>query len=1036
MKEVIKKLVEEEREVVNKEQVADGLKKAVKQAEEKATYRDYSGRIRFGEHKEVTIDSVQTTGFEKVVKAKKKDKLRGIVNDKKTSVIKENASTSVIKDDVITDVVKSDYNGKPYKSPKNSDVVKSARKTGIIKSNDNKAIIKDENIGNIIKNDINTNNPINVENKQNSTKGIYRKSYKNKQAKNDVKSTTIPINENRYSSDIKELSNEGLMISNSQESNISQTNADYITSPLSQPEYKNTFSKVVKERQISLAKKNLVKDNTKADTAINYRSDLAEDKLKSNSEMVSENKLPLSEDRQNETSSTFKNIGISNRNKNYKKNNKTLIGFTKDKISGTIHSAMENSDDEALQTAEKVATVTTTAINILKPEKARRKTTFDKAKTAENIKNLSIKQEFKQDIASSVNYVTGVSNKALKDARKNVISNVRDDIKKYGEDDLGFKAMDDVITTAETVRDVKRAYTATKNSIYKSVNSGTSTIKAIKNTPQTAKNIYQKVQETKRKFNAYKILQTRQRINIIKSKGKQATKKVADLLLKSARDVAVKAAAFSLVIVILIVSICGVVVGAIGNYIWDTSSVLDTTKIIKYISSLDYDQQRNWFAKGKTAVEIASKNDNSSGKSYKYIYAIAKDVPADHFFWYKTADDFESEGIHPNVMVTVGETPEGETKRPIYSGFNEFYYSSDEFLENNRWTTEDYRAALAYMQVKCENLGWLESHIGFVGENKLKQEARTLVEFTYQMPIVVRTIDENSVETYSSSEYEVEASFSKDKTSEYYYFGRKYSVKYLIDNDILKFSTDEAKQKEQKERFYYTYKYGNYAVAALSFPLALQDGETISSRISKHFGEQLSLVYKAPTPNDNKTVYGKVTGKKTTHWATDLSADDGDIIKAPMSGLCIAKQREGRGFEYTISSSYEGSEFKYDGHGYVVKLSCSSGSYIPEGVPTVVTQGQVLGVVANNIEVNNIVPNSENDTENEDIIADCLFPCSTSTTYHNIGGDYFEEYTTPSKNHLHIELYSLPCNFADKKSVKENILAPELFFDYSSEEEN
>ncbi|HAG04134.1 MAG TPA: hypothetical protein DCG28_01730 [Lachnospiraceae bacterium] len=1017
MKEEVKKLVEEEREIVNKEKVADGLKKAVKQAEEKATYRDYSGRIKLGEETDIDVEPIPTNNFNKVIKAKNKEKLLKSVSEKKKAVIKDNINTSVIK-------------------PEN--------KADIVKPKDNKGIIKEENINGVIKNNTSLDKGNNNKDKSVAPKRAYKKPIGNKKIGNSSKYSDVNKNsavldkETRYSSDIKELSNDGLIVSNSQESNISQSIADYVIPTLSQTEHKTAYSKAVKVKQLELIKQNLVKANRTADNTITYHSDLAEDKLQSNSEMVTDNKIPLSDAIHTDVNPETENKSIKSsfKGRNKRKSDETLTGVAKDKVVGKVLSAIENSDDETLQTTEKVASVANTAVNILKPEKARRKTTFDKAKTAENIKNLSIKQEFKDDIAASVNYVTGVSNKALKTGGKSVISNVRDDIKKYGEDDLSFKAVDDVITTAETARDVKRAYTATKNSLNKAVNTGSSTLKAIQNTPQTAKNIYQKVQETKRKFNAYKKLQTRQRINIIKSKGKQATKKVADLLLKSARDVAVKATAFSLVIMILIVSICGVVVGAIGNYIWDTSSVLDTTKIVKYISSLDYDQQRNWFAKGKTAVEIASKNDNSSGRSYKYIYAIAKDVPADCFFWYKTADDYNNSGINANVMVTVGETPEGETRRPIYSGFNEFYYSSDEFLENNRWTTEDYRAALAYMQVKCENLGWLESHIGFVGENKLKQEARTLVEFTYQMPIVVRTIDENSVETYSSSEFEVEASFSKDKTSEYYYFGRKYSVKYLIDNDILKFSTDEAKQKEQKERFYYTYKYGNYAVAALSFPLALQDGETISSRISKHFGEQLSLVYKPPTPNDKKTVYGKVTGKKATHWATDLSADDGDIIKAPMSGLCIVKQREGRGFEYTISSSYEGNEFKYDGHGYVVKLSCSSGSYIPEGVPTVVTQGQTLGVVANNIEVNNIVPNSENDTENEDIIADCLFPCSTSTTYHNIGGDYFEEYTTPSKNHLHIELYSLPCDFTDKKSVKENILAPELFFDYSSEEED
>ena len=205
--------------------------------------------------------------------------------------------------------------------------------------------------------------------------------------------------------------------------------------------------------------------------------------------------------------------------------------------------------------------------------------------------------------------------------------------------------------------------------------------------------------------------------------------------------------------------------------------------------------------------------------------------------------------------------------------------------------------------------------------------------------------------------------------------------------------------------------------------------------ISKHFGVQLALKYRPPTANPDKTVYGTVSSKKTTHWANDLSAEAGDIIKAPMSGLCIVKQREGRGFEYVISSSYEGTDFKFDGYGYCVKMSCSGSTFLSPGVPTIVTQGQALGKVAGNMPVNYEIPSAENDSENEDIIADVLFPCCTATTFSEIGGDFFDEYPPESEAHLHIELYALPCDFSDKDSIKENILAPELFFDYSSEED-
>ena len=116
-------------------------------------------------------------------------------------------------------------------------------------------------------------------------------------------------------------------------------------------------------------------------------------------------------------------------------------------------------------------------------------------------------------------------------------------------------------------------------------------------------------------------------------------------------------------------------------------------------------------------------------------------------------------------------------------------------------------------------------------------------------------------------------------------------------------------------------------------------------------------------------------------------------------------------------------------------MSCSGSTFLSLGVPTIITQGQALGKVAGNMPVNYEIPSADNDTENEDIIADVLFPCCTATTFSEIDGDSFDEYPPESEAHLHIELYSLPCDFSDKDSIKENILAPELFFDYSSEED-
>ena len=92
--------------------------------------------------------------------------------------------------------------------------------------------------------------------------------------------------------------------------------------------------------------------------------------------------------------------------------------------------------------------------------------------------------------------------------------------------------------------------------------------------------------------------------------------------------------------------------------------------------------------------------------------------------------------------------------------------------------------------------------------------------------------------------------------------------------------------------------------------------------------------------------------------------------------------------------------------------------------------------VANDIGVNDTRPDSDNDSaDNEDIIADVLFPCNTSTDFSDIGGNNFNTHIAPEENHIHIEMYKLPCDFSDAADVKKNILAPELFFDYSQEDE-
>ena len=252
------------------------------------------------------------------------------------------------------------------------------------------------------------------------------------------------------------------------------------------------------------------------------------------------------------------------------------------------------------------------------------------------------------------------SGELLKVGGKSVIKAIREDIAEKGNEDLAFKAVDDVIKTGETA-------VAAKDIIVAGTNGVIDVAKAVKNAPQTAKSALQKVQDTKRKYDAYKNLQKKQKMAVIKSKAK----KVAEEALKSAKSAAIKVLALLLVNVVIIIAICGVVIASIGSFIWQTSSDLDTTAIIKLISEKDCKQQENWMNKGYKNIELEAKNDNNSDKSYKCVYALSVDKPLDDAY-IKTAEDSD-----------------GEELTPTYGGFNKVFSSSDEMLEIYRWTTDD-----------------------------------------------------------------------------------------------------------------------------------------------------------------------------------------------------------------------------------------------------------------------------------------------------------------------------------------------------------
>ena len=1018
MKTIIKnndnsKAVNKRREDINGEQVESSQSKAVrskkdiiKQAEEKATYRDYSGKIRYGDSKLSVPDETKHEksgkAFDKVKKAKQAEKRKELIRPETTAdiVMPENSaeivkpvdSVDIVKPASKTDIVKPQYSAPAYIPDKPVDIDSPAYKKALKKQLKQYASRKSA-----------VNKPKSRLDVSDMPQSIIKTE------------TQAPVIEHR--SGVNDI------ISTSQDYAISATARDMVDGTVTYTDgtQRSKLSKMAHQRQLE-AMKNLYKDDSRPDTAnaaFEYSEDEQQAQRQQYSEMVVEHSLPIKEHKEVPVKSSVSPIKKRTKSEKNKTQRTTVASLGAGVVKSNIHSAMKNSEDETLQIAEGTITAAETAKGILKPETVsvkKRNRKINREKTAEAAAALGIKHELKQDMKNIILEKADHSGELLKVGGKFVIKAIKEDIAEKGNEDLAFKAVDDVIKTGETAVAAKDVIIAGTNGIKDTISAAKSVIKYIRNTPQNVKSAAQKVKDTKRRYDAFKRLQTKQKMAVIKSKAASKAKKVAGEAVKSVKSAAIKVLALLLVNVVLVVAICGVVVAAIGSFIWQAPSDLDTTAIIKLISEKDCKMQEKWAGKGYAAVTLEGMNDNNNDRSYSCVYALAVDIPLDR----------------PVVKTSVDR--EGADKMPTYSGFNKVFHSYDEMLESFRWTTEDYRAALAYIQVKKENLGWFSNLFGFVGEQQLKNAAEALHKATYDYGIMHKHTDTdgNVTESYESPIYS--KTYRKDKATTYFYFGRKYSVKYLIDNDIVRFDADDAKNNAMKENFEYICKYGNFAVANLSFPLDIGNDETIESRISKHFGKQVVLTYKPNDPDPDRTVYGSIEKKSKWHLATDLSADSGDIIYAPISGLCKVKQRDGRGFEYVICTSYNGADFDYTKDGYLIKISCSSASFVSLGAPTLVHQGDALGKVAHNIAVNTSVPDKDNDTENEDIMAGKLFPCCTSTVYHEIGGDVFD-IPEAEQDHIHIEMYKLPCDFTNEADMVKNVLAPELFFDYSREEE-
>ena len=724
----------------------------------------------------------------------------------------------------------------------------------------------------------------------------------------------------------------------------------------------------------------------------------------------------------------IKNMSEKNKAFKYADNNSKTAQNIKQDFSYNSILKSENSKDKAL----KSTVISMTAVEILKPEKTetppkitrgnKRKTVYNKSQIMQKAKNLNIKSELKNQFRGIVKQANSSAKKAIKVGGSSIMKSIKSEIEQAGENDLAFKAVDDVIKTTDKAMTAKRGAKAAINTGSKAAKGIIGTGKAIKNTPSNIKSAAKNFKEKIRKRQKKKALKKVHQKKLVK----KAAKKIAESTVSALSAIATKLFIMFLPLFIVII-ICAAVVVIISSITWQTGTDLDTTQIIKYVAELDYNQQNNWYSKGKTNVDIERQNDNSS-KSYNYHYLLAADVPNDDNLSANPSDG------EVNCLITLSKISDGSERKPTYKGFNMEFSSCDEMLELYRWTTDDYRAMLAYLQVKNENLGWFASLVGFVGEYQLKSCAKELHQLTYNHKIVIKNTEPGKDPKYNFETPIYSTTYTNNSSHDYYYFGRKYSVNYIIENDMIRFDSDDKENASMKEQYEYVYKYGNIAVGNLIFPLELQTDEVISDRIAKHFGKQIALEYTPPEkPEDKHTdVYGSVSNKTAYHYAVDLSADEGDIIYSPIKGLCKAKQREKRGFEYTICTSYNGNNFDFTKDGYLIKISCSKASYIPTASSKVVRQGDKLGIVGGNMEVNYKIPDTANDTENEDIFADKLFPCSTFTNYHNIGKNEFD-IPENTQDYIHLEMYKLPCDFSDKADIEENVLNPELFFDFSKE---
>ncbi len=1079
----INKLQLEESQKKNVEETS-AVKKNIKHtddAENHISFRDYSGKIKYDNltssnlkinkketHKteEPKQDNNIKTESDKqsVIKPKETENAVKTKDINNNGVVKSADSKSAFHQNT-ADVSESIRGNKAYSSTafhyseqasgqgivklNNSNIIKTNNSTDVIKSDNNVGIVKatdfKDTFKKAVKRKIHSKQKEKYSKQKTGKSGYARQDY-NKQEQ-IVKNTVNVINKSEnYKSNVNAkdtaFTYKDSILNGADNSNIAVSSAQNRLQKAVKTNIQKKQMDTVKAKKDKKSDINAVKvvDNSYINTA----PSVVRSMINEQTSVVKESEEAYRyTDTNTYAQSTFKpepkiNYNVKPKNYNIKsrknvvkpKNDYGIVKSSEYIAADTVINQAENSETQEDKATLKGARAVATAAYIIKPENvvkadtttSSRKQKINKKRINDAKKNLNIKDEAANSLKKAILQNNMRAKKAVNVGKAAIVKGIKDGIEDAGNNDMPVKAIDDVIKTADTVVGVKNGIKATVNTTKSAAKTVASTARFVKNTPKRAVSGAKRLKKAANKLRKFKQLSMRNKTRYSKIVVKSAFKQATKVIVAASKSAAIKIGAVLLVWLLFVVIIAGSVAACLTVFMWQTSDDLDTTQIVKYISELDYTKQNELF-QGKTNVEIERHNDSAS-KAWRYHYLLAVDVEPDNL----NADGSTPAETDMHCVYKDGMGSSGNELSVTYRGFNYEFSSSDDMLENFRWTTDDYRAALAYLQVKKSNLGWLSTLFGFVGEMQLKSAAKELHEQTYGT--IVNKNVEGDVTTFNYVNPIAHASYTTSTSINHYYFGRKFSVKYLIDNDIVRFDDDDDKNKSLKEQFEYTCKYGNIGVANLTYPLDLAEDEKIADKIVKHFGKQLVIKYappKEPEASDRHDVYGSIIKTTGYHYANDLEAAAGDTIYAPISGLCTVTHTSNRGYEFTITTSYSGTTADYTGKGFVIKMSCAGTSAFTG--TRVVHKGDVLGTVG---DIDSFSVNYSSASDN--IFTSKLYPCSTGTDYRDIGANVFDE-PDADYDHLHIEMYKLPCDFTNAADMEKNVLAPELFFDYSNEEE-